>query len=119
VPKTAPARTQSKPPVTIGAGQPAAAIVAASAKVQNTDDLWTRAILFAPDLQNYMNATLLGAPDFKQLRELMRKPQAMLATSFSDDPLLGATADRFSGDSAVVFLATVHMAKSQSAMLKQ
>jgi uncharacterized protein YcbK (DUF882 family) len=118
VPKTAPARAQSKPPVTIGAGQPAAAIVAASAKVQNTDDLWTRAILFAPDLQNYMNATLLGSPDFKQLRELMRKPHATLATSFSDDPLQGATADRFSGDRAIVFFATVQTAKSQSAMLK-
>jgi uncharacterized protein YcbK (DUF882 family) len=118
VPKTSPARSQSKPPVTSAVAPPGAAIVAA-AKVQNTDDLWTRAILFAPDLQNYMNATLLGAQDFKQLRELMRKPQATLATSFSDDPLQGATADRFSGDSAVVFLATVHMAKSQSAMLKQ
>jgi uncharacterized protein YcbK (DUF882 family) len=119
VPKTAPARSQPKPPVTSAASPPAPAIVAASAKVQNTDDLWTRAILFAPDLQNYMNATLLGAPDFKQLRDLMQKPHATLATSFSDDPLQGATADRFSGDSAVVFLATVRTAKSQSAMLKQ
>jgi uncharacterized protein YcbK (DUF882 family) len=117
VPKTSPARIQPKP-VTGAAGQPPAAIVA-SAKVQNTDDLWTRAILFAPDLQNYMNVTLLGAQDFKQLRDLMQKPQATLATSFSDDPLQGATADRFSGDSAVVFLATVRTAKSQSAMLKQ
>lgn len=119
VPKTSPGRSQTKSLLTGAAVPPGAAIVAASAKVQNTDDLWTRAILFAPDLQNYMNATLLGAQDFKQLRELMRKPQATLATSFSDDPLQGATADRFSGDSAVVFLATVRMTKSQSAMLKQ
>ena len=119
VPKTFPGRSQPKPAMTGAAVPPGAAIVAASAKVQNTDDLWTRLILFAPDLQNYMNATLLGAPDFKQLRELMRKPQSALATSFSDDPLQGATADRFSGDSAVVFLATVHMTKSQSAMLKK
>ncbi|MBV9236078.1 MAG: DUF882 domain-containing protein [Xanthobacteraceae bacterium] len=119
VPKTFPGRSQPKPVMTGAAVPPGAAIVAASARAQNTDDLWTRAILFAPDLQNYMNATLLGAPDFKQLRELMRKPQSALATSFSDDPLQGATADRFSGDSAVVFLATVHMTKTQSAMLKQ
>jgi uncharacterized protein YcbK (DUF882 family) len=119
VPKTSPGRSPPKPAMTGTAVPPGAAIIAASAKVQNTDDLWTRAILFAPDLQNYMNATLLGAQDFKQLRELMRKPQATLATSFSDDPLQGATADRFSGDSAVVFLATVHMTKSRSAMLKQ
>ncbi|MBV8748064.1 MAG: DUF882 domain-containing protein [Xanthobacteraceae bacterium] len=119
VPKNSQAHAQPKPPAASAASPPGAAIVAASAKVQNTDDLWTRAILFAPDLQNYMNATLLGAPDFKQLRDLMQKPQATLATSFSDDPLQGATADRFSGDSAVVFLATVRTAKTQSAMLKQ
>ena len=117
VPKTSPARIQPKP--VAGAASPPAAAIVASAKVQNTDDLWTRAILFAPDLQNYMNVTLLGAQDFKQLRDLMQKPQATLATSFSDDPLQGATADRFSGDRAVVFLATVRTAKSQSAMLKQ
>ena len=98
---------------------PAAPIVAASAKIQNTDDLWARAILFAPDLQNYMNTTLLGAPDFKELHELIRKPNVTLAMSFSDDPSQGANPDRFSGDSVVVSLTTVQITKTQSAMLKQ
>jgi uncharacterized protein YcbK (DUF882 family) len=120
VPKTsAPARAPSKAPTASEAPRPAAPIVAASARVQNTDDLWTCAILFAPDLQNYMNVTLLGAPDFKELHELIRKPHVTLAMSFSDDPLQGASPDRFSGDSVVVSLTTVQITKTQSAMLKQ
>ena len=71
-----------------------AAVVTSSAKARNADDIWTRAMLLAPDLQNFMSATLLGAPDFKQLRDLMQKPSLTLAMSFSDDPDLGASADR-------------------------
>jgi len=96
----------------------AATLVASSAKTQNTEDLWTRAMMMAPDLQYYMSATLLGKPDFKQLRHLMQKPAMALAMSFGDDPMLGMTADRFSGDTAVVFLATVPVT-TQSAMLQQ
>jgi hypothetical protein len=75
-------------------------------------------MMMAPDLQYYMSATLLGKPDFKQLRNLMQKPAMALAMSFGDDPMLGMTADRFSGDTAVVFLATVPVT-TQSAMLQQ
>ncbi len=120
VPKTsAPAHAPSKTPTATESPRPAAPIVIASAKLQNTDDLWTRAILFAPDLQNYMNVTLLGAPDFKELHELIRKPNVTLAMSFSDGPLQGTSPDRFSGDSVVVSLTTVQIRKTQSAMLKQ
>jgi len=96
---------------------PVAAVVT-SAKARNADDIWTRAMWMAPDLQNFMSTTLLGAPDFKQLRNLMEKPNLTLAMSFSDDPDLGAGADRFSGETAVVFLATVPVT-TQSAMLQQ
>jgi hypothetical protein len=41
-----------------------------------------------------------------------------LAMSFGDDPMLGMSADHFSGDAAVVFLATVPVT-TQSAMLQQ
>jgi uncharacterized protein YcbK (DUF882 family) len=114
---SAPTRVQttSRPVATQISG---AALVAASAKTQNTEDLWTRAMMMAPDLQYYMSATLLGKPDFKQLRNLMQKPAMALAMSFGDDPMLGMTADRFSGDTAVVFLATVPVT-TQSAMLQQ
>ncbi len=76
-------------------------------------------MLLAPDLQNFMSATLLGAPDFKQLRDLMQKPSLTLAMSFSDDPDLGASADRFSGETAVVFPGDHASDEPQSAMLQQ
>jgi uncharacterized protein YcbK (DUF882 family) len=97
----------------------AAAATVAAAKSQNTDDLWTRAVLMAPDLQYYMSTTLLGKPDFKQLRSLMQKPALALALSFGDDPTGGLSIDRFGGDSAVVFLATLPTTPTQSAMLQQ
>jgi hypothetical protein len=75
-------------------------------------------MMMAPDMQYYMSATLLGKPDFKQLRSLMQKPVMALAMSFGDDPMLGMSADRFTGDTAVVFLATVPVT-TQSAMLQQ
>jgi uncharacterized protein YcbK (DUF882 family) len=114
----APTRVQTTRPAAIQTS--GAALVAASAKTQNTEDLWTRAMMMAPDLQYYMSTTLLGKPDFKQLRNLMQKPTMALAMSFGDDPMQGMTADRFSGDTAVVFLATVPVtAQTQSAMLQQ
>jgi uncharacterized protein YcbK (DUF882 family) len=114
---SAPSRAQPTPrPVATQIS--GAALVAASAKTQNTEDLWTRAMMMAPDLQYYMSATLLGKPDFKQLRHLMQKPAMALAMSFGDDPMLGMSADHFSGDAAVVFLATVPVT-TQSAMLQQ
>jgi uncharacterized protein YcbK (DUF882 family) len=97
----------------------AAAATVAAAKSQNTDDLWTRAVLMAPDLQYFMSTTLLGKPDFKQLRQLMQKPALALALSFGDDPTGGLSIDRFSGDNAVVFLATLPTTPTQSAMLQQ
>jgi uncharacterized protein YcbK (DUF882 family) len=111
----APTRVHTKP-IAVQGSTPA--IVASSAK-QNTDDLWTRAMMMTPDLQYYMSATLLGRPDYKQLRQLMQKPAMALAMSFSDDPMQGVTTDRFSGDTAVVFLATVPVTTTQSAMLQQ
>ena len=114
---SAPTRVQTAPrPIATQTSAPA--VVASAAKTQNTEDLWTRAMMMAPDMQYYMSATLLGKPDFKQLRSLMQKPVMALAMSFGDDPMLGMSADRFTGDTAVVFLATVPVT-TQSAMLQQ
>jgi uncharacterized protein YcbK (DUF882 family) len=70
------------------------------------DDIWLRALVLAPDLQNYMTATPLGASDPRELRPLMEKPSAIVMMTFSDNPHLGMTMDRFTG-SAVVFVSTV------------
>jgi uncharacterized protein YcbK (DUF882 family) len=73
------------------------------------EDIWLRALVLAPDLQNYMTVTLLGAPDPRELRPLMEKPSAIVMMTFSENPHLGMTMDRFSG-SAVVFVSTVTFA---------
>jgi uncharacterized protein YcbK (DUF882 family) len=73
---------------------------------QKADDIWLRAVMLAPDLQYYLSATLIGAPDPKELRPLMLKPASALTMSFSNDPATVIPTDRFSGD-AVVFLDTV------------
>jgi uncharacterized protein YcbK (DUF882 family) len=68
-------------------------------------DPWLRALVLAPNLQNYMTATAIGQPDMRELRALMDKPDSVVAMTFGDDPQAGLTTDRFSG-SAVVFVST-------------
>ena len=95
-----------------------AATLAAAADIEPgmvVEDPWLRALVLAPDLQNYMTATLLGEADPLALRPLMQKPDAVVMMRFSDDPHLGMTADRFSGE-AVVFISTMSVAKRTAAL---
>jgi hypothetical protein len=69
------------------------------------DEPWLRAVTVTPSLQGFMNTTLLGTANFRELRPLFRKPATALVMTFSADPHLGMTCEKFSG-SAVVFLAT-------------
>jgi uncharacterized protein YcbK (DUF882 family) len=80
------------------------------------DDPWLRALVLAPDLRNYMTALAFLAPDPRALTPLMHKPGRSVVMTFSDNPHLGMTTDRFSG-SAVVFVSTVTFAR-QTAMLR-
>ena len=79
------------------------------------DDVWLRAIMLAPDLQNYLSATLFNPPDPKELRPLMQKPGVALTLTFADDPMDGMVTDHFSGD-AVVFLDTVSFVTRTAAL---
>jgi len=86
---------------------PAPTPVAMPAKVGDLfDDPWMRALVLAPDIRNYMTVTSFDAPDFRQLRPMMEKPDISIRMAFSPDPQLGMATDHFSG-SAVVFLSTV------------
>ncbi len=90
-----------------------AATLAAAADIEPgtpLEDPWLRALVIAPNLQNYMTATLLGDADPLALRPLMQKPDAVVMMTFSEDPHLGMTADHFSG-SAVVFVSTMSVAR--------
>jgi hypothetical protein len=69
------------------------------------DEPWLRAVTVTPSLQGFMNTTLLGTPNFRELRPLFRKPATALVMTFSADPHLGMSCEKFTG-SAVVFLAT-------------
>jgi uncharacterized protein YcbK (DUF882 family) len=70
------------------------------------DDPWLRALVVAPDLQNFMTVTSFDVPDFRQLRPMMEKPALAVRMTFSQDPHVGLATDHFSG-SAVVFLSTL------------
>ena len=70
------------------------------------DDVWTRAIMLTPNLDNFMSVTMIGTSE-KDLRPLMKKPTSALTLTFSDDPMGGIVTARFNGEAAVVFLDTV------------
>jgi hypothetical protein len=79
------------------------------------EDPWLRALVIAPDLQNYMTATPFSQPDMRELRVLMDKPDAAVAMVFGDDPQPGLATDHFSGN-AVVFVSTMTFAKRTAAL---
>jgi hypothetical protein len=64
-----------------------------------------RMMILATSASTSMNTTVLGDTDMTLMRVYFVKPQAAVAMSFSDDPLLGMVCDRFTG-SAVAVLAT-------------
>jgi hypothetical protein len=81
------------------------------------DDLWLRALVLAPDLQNYLTATVMGQADMRELQPLMDKPDAVVTMAFGDNPNLGLSTDRFTGG-AVVFVPTTIFEKKQTAALQ-
>jgi uncharacterized protein YcbK (DUF882 family) len=81
------------------------------------DDLWLRALVLAPNLQNYLTATVMGQADMRELVPLMDKPDAVVTMAFGDNPNLGLASDRFSGG-AVVFVPMTIFEKKQTAALQ-
>jgi uncharacterized protein YcbK (DUF882 family) len=67
-------------------------------------DTWMRIMMLAPSAST-MSVTTLGNVEMTQMRAFFVKPQAVIAMSFSDDPMLGMSCDRFAG-SAVTTLQT-------------
>ena len=71
------------------------------------NDPWLRAMIVSPSAQSYMKTTLLGLPDFRNLGPFMQKPAATVMMTFSENPHLGMTSEKFAG-SAVVFIPQSH-----------
>ena len=61
-------------------------------------------MMLAPSAST-MSVTMLGNADLSMMRLFFVKPQSAIAMSFTDDPMMGVSVDRFSG-SAVTRLET-------------
>jgi hypothetical protein len=82
-------------------------LIATSARLAAAqgNDIWMRVVMLAPSASSAMSTTVLGDTDMTQMRRHFVKPQAAIAMTFSDDPMMGVTCDRFTG-SATARLAT-------------
>ena len=85
---------------------PAHAQMLSAAHDAKLNDPWLRSLILAPSIRSTMTVTTFGAPDFTTLHAFFQKPASSVMMTFSADPHLGMTSDRFTG-SAVVFQATV------------
>src|SRR3979409_2750021 len=74
-------------------------VVATSTRLaaSRSNDAWMRMLILAPSASTSMSATVLGDTDMTLMRAHFVKPEAAIAMSFSDDPLLGIVCDRFTG----------------------
>jgi uncharacterized protein YcbK (DUF882 family) len=72
----------------------------------NANHVWMRAMIVAPSASTAMLATSLGDQDMATMRHMFVKPTTTVAMTFSDDPQLGITCDRFSGTSVATLTTT-------------
>jgi uncharacterized protein YcbK (DUF882 family) len=75
-------------------------------------DLWLRAIILSPNVQNFLSITSLGARDYRTLSAMMVKPANSVMMTFAPDPNPGLEYARFSG-AATVFVPTVTLRTAQ------
>jgi uncharacterized protein YcbK (DUF882 family) len=59
--------------------------------------IWMRVVMLAPSASNAMSTTVLGDTEMTQMRSHFVKPQAAITMTFSEDPMMGVTCDRFTG----------------------
>ena len=89
---------------------------AAVVKVRSqADNPWLRAIVLSPSVHRFLTTLALGARDFTSLAALMVKPSSSVMMTFSSDPNIGLSHDRFSGK-AVVFVPTVNYTTRTAAL---
>jgi uncharacterized protein YcbK (DUF882 family) len=75
------------------------AVIATSTRLAAArgNNIWTRVVMLAPSASYAMSTTVLGDTEMTQMRSHFVKPQAVIAMTFSEDPLMGMTCDRFTG----------------------
>jgi uncharacterized protein YcbK (DUF882 family) len=86
-------------------GQDPAVATSARLAAAQGNAIWMRVMMLAPSASSAMSTTVLGDTEMTQMRSYFVKPQTAIAMSFSEDPMMGMTCDRFSG-SATAKLST-------------
>lgn len=79
------------------------AVVATSARLAAAqgNNIWMRVVMLAPSASSAMSTTVLGDTEMTQMRSHFVKPPAAIAMTFSEDPMMGMTCDRFTGSATV------------------
>src|SRR6185295_1733645 len=86
-------------------GQDAAVATSARLAAAQGNAIWMRVMMLAPSASSAMSTTVLGDTEMTQMRSYFVKPQTAIAMTFSEDPMMGMTCDRFTG-SATAKLST-------------
>lgn len=83
----------------VAKGAPGQGLITTSARISAAkgNDVWMRVVMLAPSASNAMLTTVLGDTDMSLMRAHFVKPQAAVAMTFSEDPMMGMTCDHFSG----------------------
>ena len=79
------------------------AVVATSTRLAAAqgNSIWMRVVMLAPSASSAMSTTVLGDTEMTQMRSHFVKPHAAIAMTFSEDPMMGMTCDRFTGSATV------------------
>ena len=78
-------------------GQDAVVAISTRLAAARANDVWMRVVMLAPSASNAMSTTVLGDTEMTQMRSYFVKPHAAIPMTFSEDPLMGMTCDRFTG----------------------
>ncbi|WP_076861233.1 DUF882 domain-containing protein [Bradyrhizobium mercantei] len=83
----------------VAKGAPSQGVITTSARISAAkgNDIWMRVVMLAPSASSSMLTTVLGDTDMTMMRAHFVKPQAAVAMTFSEDPMLGMSCDHFSG----------------------
>jgi uncharacterized protein YcbK (DUF882 family) len=95
-------------------GQVGAVATSTRISAARTDGSWMRVMLLAPSASTSMSVTMLGDADLTLMRAFFVKPQAAVAMSFTDDPMLGMACDQFTGPATVKLETTSFVQRSAS-----
>jgi uncharacterized protein YcbK (DUF882 family) len=102
---------------TIAAKSPGGRGIATSNRLSAAggNETWMRIMMLAPSAST-MSVTMLGDVDMIQMRAFFLKPQAVIAMSFSNDPMMGMSCDRFSGSATTTIETTSFVLRTAALM---